>query len=98
MNRSRIGGTLDMEALATLTRQAETEHRPTDPATLRREAEHLLAIGLSVQDAAQALNLLPGALAQLLNPETLQRLVQQATAGLHSDDEGARASIGEGSE
>jgi hypothetical protein len=98
MTRQSIGGRLTCEALAALTRQAETEHRPTDPATLRREAEHLLAIGLSIQDAAQALDMLPGALAQLLNPETLQRLVQQATAGLHSGDEAARASIGEGSE
>lgn len=61
---TRIGGVLDMAALARLA------HRPDDPLALRREAEHLLSIGLSVQDAAQALDLLPGALAQLLNPST----------------------------
>jgi hypothetical protein len=59
MTRS-IGGVLDMAALARLA------HRPDDPATLRREAEHLLAIGLTIADAAQALDLLPGAVAQLL--------------------------------
>lgn len=65
MTRSSIGGKLDMAALARLSRP-ETEHRPDDPAALRREAEHLLALGLSIPDAAQALDLLPGALAQLL--------------------------------
>jgi hypothetical protein len=69
MTRSSIGGKLDMAALARLSR-TETEHRPDDPAALRREAEHLLSIGLSIQDVAQALDLLPGALAQLLGDRT----------------------------
>ena len=61
MSRHQIGGQLDVHALARLT------HRPDDPAILAREAEHLLSIGMSVQDAAQALDLLPAALAQLLD-------------------------------
>jgi hypothetical protein len=66
MTRSSIGGKLDMAALARLA------HRPDDPEILRREAENLLALGLSIQDAAQALDLLPGAVAQLLNPSTTE--------------------------
>ena len=66
---TRIGGVLDTAALARLT-QPEQLHRPSDPDILRREAEHLLGLGLSIPDVAQALGLLPGALAQLLNPST----------------------------
>lgn len=43
-----------------------TVHRPADPALLAREAEKLLALGLSVADAAHALGLSPRALADLL--------------------------------
>lgn len=63
MTRHHIGGTLDMQALAAL-----TEHRPTDPALLRREAEQLLALGMTIPDAAQAIDLTPQALADLLDP------------------------------
>jgi hypothetical protein len=58
---NRISGTLDLQALAHLI------HRPDDPRALRREAEHLLAIGLSIPDAAQAIGVPAPALAQLLN-------------------------------
>ncbi len=62
MTRHRIGGTLDLHALAVL-------HRPDDPETLRREARHLLAIGLSVADAGRALGLTAQALADLLTDQ-----------------------------
>ncbi len=54
--------------MATLHRPPDpaTAHRPTDPALLAREARHLLGLGLSIPDAAQALGLSPAALAQLL--------------------------------
>lgn len=54
-----IGGRLDHRALAML-------HRPTDPALLRREAVKLLALGLSLEDAAHALQIPAPALWQLL--------------------------------
>jgi hypothetical protein len=60
MTRSRIGGTLDLSALTRLM------HRPTDPATLSREARELIARGMTVPDAAQAFALTPRALADLL--------------------------------
>jgi hypothetical protein len=63
---SRIGGRLDLSALALLT-QPEQLHRPSDADTLRREAERLLALGLSIPDAAQAIGLQPRALAALLD-------------------------------
>lgn len=59
MTRKNIGGQLDYRLLARL-------YRPDDPQTLRREARALLAIGLSVTDAAQGLDLSPAALARLL--------------------------------
>lgn len=65
MTRQRIGGTLTLAGLAVLADPA-TQHRPTDPQTLRREAEALLALGLSIPDAAQGLGLTPAALARLL--------------------------------
>jgi hypothetical protein len=61
MTRSSIGGRLDMAALAAL-----TEHRPSDPALLAREARGLIALGMTVSDVAQALGLTPSAVAQLL--------------------------------
>ena len=66
MSRHHIG-TLDMQAMAALT-QAEQLHRPTDAETLRREAENLIALGLSIPDAAEAIGLTPPALADLLDP------------------------------
>jgi hypothetical protein len=45
---------------------ALTEHRPSDPALLAREARQLLGLGLSIPDAAQAIGVPPAALAQLL--------------------------------
>jgi hypothetical protein len=57
-------GLVSVSAAADVARVA---HRPDDPRALRREAENLIALGLSIQDAAQALDLLPGAVAQLLN-------------------------------
>lgn len=45
---------------------ALTQHRPSDPALLAREARQLLGLGLSIPDAAQAIGVPPAALAQLL--------------------------------
>lgn len=44
----------------------ELVHRPKDAATFAREAHQLLALGLSVPDAAQAMGLSPPACAELL--------------------------------
>ncbi|MCC7488363.1 MAG: hypothetical protein IT485_01835 [Gammaproteobacteria bacterium] len=54
-----IGGRLDHRALAML-------HRPTDPKILAREAAKLLALGLSLQDAAAALRMPVAEVAGLL--------------------------------
>jgi hypothetical protein len=48
---------------------ALTEHRPSDPALLAREARQLLGLGLSIPDAAQAIGMPAPALAQLLTDD-----------------------------
>ena len=64
MSRSRIGGALTCAALAAL-----TEHRPSDPALLAREAAALAALGLTHADIASALRLSPASVAQLLGEQ-----------------------------
>jgi hypothetical protein len=61
---AHIGGRLTCAALAAL-----TEHRPSDPALLAREAQALAARGLSAWDIGLALRLTPSAVAQLLGAE-----------------------------
>jgi len=62
MTRNRIGGVLDLAALAVL-------HRPTEPAALRQAALDLVSQGLTVTDAAVVLKLSPPAVAALLGAE-----------------------------
>jgi hypothetical protein len=61
----RIGGTLNLQALAALA-NPETAHRPTSPELLAREARSLAAQGLTHRDIAAALRLAPAAIGALL--------------------------------
>jgi hypothetical protein len=63
--RSRIGGPLNLHALAQLSRP-ETAHRPDDHAQLAAAARDLAAQGLTHRDIATALRLHPGQVAGLL--------------------------------
>lgn len=57
-------------------RPAATLHRPDDPRALRREAEHLLSIGLTCDDIAACFGLTKAAVRQLLNPSSTERNTQ----------------------
>ena len=62
MTRHTVGGRLDWQALARLSRP-EIQHRPE----LTEAARELLAAGHNIFTAAQALDLRPVELAKLLN-------------------------------
>jgi hypothetical protein len=66
MNRQRIGGTLNLSALATLA-QPEHMHRPDDRQAMAAVAVDMAARGLHVRDIAHALRLAPAAVASLLD-------------------------------
>jgi predicted transcriptional regulator len=57
-------------------RPAATLHRPDDPDILRREAGHLIALGLTHDDVAACLGLTKAAVRQLLNPSSTERNTQ----------------------
>jgi hypothetical protein len=51
-------------------RPAATLHRPDDPEILRREAENLIALGLTNDDIAACFSLTKAAVRQLLDDPT----------------------------
>ncbi|MGH8228264.1 MAG: helix-turn-helix domain-containing protein [Steroidobacteraceae bacterium] len=67
MSRSRIGGALDMHALALLADR--DRHRPLDAPTLRAAAVELSRRGRTPRDIAASLGLSEAAVRQLLSWE-----------------------------
>jgi hypothetical protein len=64
--RDRIGGVLDLAALALLSVDAAELHRPRDEATLRVAAMELRSRGMTERDIGQALGVGETAVRQLL--------------------------------
>ena len=61
-------------------------YRPTDPDVLAREAQALAALGLSVQDIAEALKLTPGSVTALLAWPEKPKLSLGADGGAGNSD------------